>query len=282
MDYKDLAPAVHVIKRRVPFLRGNTGARFVFDTAFSKLFSVARLPLANRVIPYFRQNQTDLRCLPIAENIELPEGTPLPVNLLFRFIEEASHRTITEGGCLCRISCGCKNYPEDIGCLFLGDSSIEISDTINRELTVEEAKDHAGRAIAAGLVPMIGKVRFDNIIYMVRDRSRLLTVCFCCECCCVSRHLKQMKVEDFKEVYPRLDGVVVEVTDACTGCGKCADQCFVKAIDVSSGTAVISDLCRACGRCASVCPKDAIAIRIEDQGYIDLAYERIRSYVKHD
>lgn len=282
MADKKLVPAVMVVKRKIPFVRGKTGARFIFDTTFTNLFAMSRLPLASKIVPLFRRSQTDLRSLPLNENIELPEGAPMPVDLLYRFIEEASHRTITEDGCMCRISCGCEHYPEEIGCLFLGDSAIEIPEEINREVTVEEAKAHVKRAIDAGLVPMMGKVRFDNLIYRVSDRSRLVTICFCCECCCVARYLKKMKKDDFNMVYPRLDGVVLEVTDACKGCGKCVEQCFMDAINMSSGMAVIGEYCRACGRCATICPEGAIKIRIDDPDYLERAYDRIRSYAKHD
>ncbi|MBN2168731.1 MAG: hypothetical protein JW738_05760 [Actinobacteria bacterium] len=280
--FKNFAPAILLVKRRIPFLKGNRGARFIFDSMFSPAFSFARVPFMAELLPWFRRDKTDLRSLPLNQNIDLPEGVPLPTELLFRFIEEASHRTITEDGCMCRIACGCSNYPQEIGCLFLGDSSLEISESINREVTVEEAKEHARRAIDAGLVPMMGKVRFDNLIYMVKDKSRLVTICFCCECCCVSRHLREMKFSDFEEVYPRLDGVEIEVTGACNGCGNCADNCYMKAIRISSGKAVIGDYCRACGRCASECPEHAIEIKINDPEYLDKAYKRIRSYVKHD
>ncbi|MBN1289149.1 MAG: 4Fe-4S binding protein [Actinobacteria bacterium] len=280
--FKNFAPANLMVKRKIPFMRGNKRAKFIFDNTFSPVFSLARLPHMVEIVPWFRRDKTDLRSLPLNKDIDLPDGAPLPTDLLFRFIEEASHRTITEDGCMCRIACGCKEYPEDIGCLFLGDSAVEISEKINREVTVEEAKEHARRAIDAGLVPMIGKVRFDNLIYMIRDRSRLVTICFCCECCCVSRHLREMRIDDFEQVYPRLDGITVEVTGDCTGCGNCADQCYMKAISISSGKAEIGEYCRACGRCASVCPENAIKIEINDPEYLEKAYERIRSYVRHD
>lgn len=282
MFLKNFAPANMAVKRKIPFLKGNAGAKFIFDNMFSSFFRVARVPYLSRILPWFRRDETDLRSLPLYEDIDLPDGAPVPTDLLFRFIEEASHRTITEDGCLCRISCGCKDYPQDIGCLFLGDSSLDISEAINREVTVEEAKQHARRAIDAGLVPMMGKVRFDNLIYLVKDRSKLLTICFCCECCCVARHLKQMKFEDFDQVYPLLDGVQIEVTDSCTGCGNCAQQCFMEAIDIFSGKAEIGEYCRACGRCVSICPEDAITISIDDPEYLEKAYRRIRSYVEHN
>lgn len=280
--FKNFAPAELLMKRRIPFMRGNEKARSIYDSIYSPVLSVWKLPYLAEVIPWFRMDQTDLRSLPLNEDIDLPDGTPLPTDLVYRFIEEASQRTVAEGGCICRITCGCSDYPQDIGCIFLGDSAVEIPKSMTREVSVEEAKEHARRAIGAGLVPMIGKVRFDNFLYRVKDKSRLLTICFCCECCCSWRNFSEMRIDDFKQLYSRLDGITVEVTDACTGCGMCVEQCFIKARSISSGKAVTNEHCRACGRCASICPQGAIRIKIDDPAYLEKTYARIRSTVKHD
>jgi UDP-glucose 4-epimerase len=83
-------------------------------------------------------------------------------------------------------------------------------------------------------------------------------------------------------MFPRLDSIVVEVTDGCTGCGTCVEHCYIKAIEVAGDRAVIGEKCRACGRCASVCPSGAVKISIEDPEFLDRAYEAIRSFVKYD
>ena len=116
----------------------------------------------------------------------MPGNAPLPVELVDRFIEEASHRVIAKF-CGCRAGFDCEDYPHDIGCLLMGDSALEIKRFGCHEVGVDEAKAHLRRAVEAGLVPVVGKARVDNFIFDVKDRHRLLTVCLCCECCCVTR-----------------------------------------------------------------------------------------------
>lgn len=73
-----------------------------------------------------------------------------------------------------------------------------------------------------------------------------------------------------------MPGVTVRVTDACIGCGKCTkDTCFVDAIRLESGRAVIGDDCRGCGRCAMNCPEKAIQVSVEDSDVVRRAIERL-------
>jgi UDP-glucose 4-epimerase len=83
-------------------------------------------------------------------------------------------------------------------------------------------------------------------------------------------------------MFPRLDGISVEVNGECDGCGECVGRCYINAIHVHDGKAVIGERCRACGRCAAMCPAHAINVRIEESQFLDMSYERIRSHVKYD
>ena len=48
------------------------------------------------------------------------------------------------------------------------------------------------------------------------------------------------------------------ITDECTSCGVCADECPVEAISEGADKYVIdADLCTDCGLCADVCPVEA-------------------------
>lgn len=48
------------------------------------------------------------------------------------------------------------------------------------------------------------------------------------------------------------------ITDECTACGVCADECPVEAISEGADKYVIDpDLCTDCGLCADVCPVEA-------------------------
>jgi ferredoxin len=242
---------------------------------------LVRLPLVNRWHPWLKPGKTDMRWLPINEEIEMPRNSPMPLDLLDRLIEEASHRVIMDY-CGCRRGWRCRHYPVEIGCLLMGDSSLEAQRIPFREVGVEEAKRHARRAVDAGLVPIVGKARVDNFIFKIKDRHRLLTVCFCCECCCVSRFSSYVPVKYLEPTIAPLEGASIEVTEECVGCGKCVDHCFIGAIQLAGDRAVIGDYCRACGRCATVCPNDAIEVKVTDPQFLEKAYLRIRSYVKFD
>ena len=240
------------------------------------------LPLMDRWHPWLRPEKSDMRWLPINEDIRMQENMPMPVELLDRFISEASHRVIFDD-CGCRRAFRCENYPVEIGCLLMGDSALESKRKWPfREVGVEEARAHVRRAVEAGLVPVVGKARVDNFIFGIKDRSRMLTVCFCCECCCVTRFTAFAPVKHLDPVQPWLESVSVTFTDRCKGCGKCVEHCYIGAIEIVEGKAVKSELCRACGRCATVCPQKSIEIEISDPEFIEKTYERIRSYVKYD
>ena len=243
--------------------------------------AVTRLPGIDRVHPWVRPDKTDMRWLPINEDIVMPEDTPLPLAVVDRLIEEASHRVIIPY-CGCRDGLNCKNYPHDIGCLMMGDSAMEIERFPKREVGVGEAKEHVRKAAEAGLIPAVGKARVDNFIFGVKDRKRLLTVCLCCECCCVTRYTRFAPARLLEPTFPHLEGLSIQVTDRCTGCGTCTKHCYMEAIEVVDGRAVISDYCRACGRCADICPEKAIDIRIEDPDFVEKTVARIGSYVKYD
>ncbi|MDI6830409.1 MAG: 4Fe-4S binding protein [Actinomycetota bacterium] len=245
------------------------------------LRAAMKIPGLNRVHPWLREDKSEMRWLPINADIELPEDAPLPLALLDRFIEEASHRVIIDY-CGCREGWKCKHYPRDIGCLMMGDDALLIKRFPGREVGVEEARAHARRAVEAGLVPVVGKARVDNFIFDVRDRSRMLTTCFCCECCCITRYTRYTPAEWLDPIQPVLEGLTITVGDACTGCGKCVRHCYISAIEVRDGRAVIGKRCRACGRCAAVCPEGAISIAVDDPQFLEKAYAKIRAHVKFD
>lgn len=245
-------------------------------------YKAARLPFMTKLNPWFHPDKNETRWLPVNENLEADSSMPLPIELLDRFIDEASHRMVVDA-CVCRSIEGCKNYPRDIGCIMMGDGAMKGDlPLISREVTPEEAKAHARKAVDAGLVPMVGKLRLDSTLAAhVIDTRKLLTACFCCDCCCVTYNYRHLPLETLDPIISRLEGAVIEVTDDCTGCGKCIKKCYIQAITVPDGKAQISEYCRACGRCATVCPKNAIKVRLTDPEFLDKAYEKICAKVKH-
>ena len=49
-----------------------------------------------------------------------------------------------------------------------------------------------------------------------------------------------------------------KITDECTACGTCIDECPVEAITEGDIYKIDPDLCTDCGACADVCPVEAI------------------------
>ncbi|MHB8894069.1 MAG: 4Fe-4S binding protein [Candidatus Geothermincolia bacterium] len=267
---------------RAPIEMGKTPSMIRNSLKAGRLFfRTARIPVIGARHPFVNARKTDMRFVPVNESLAMPGDIPLPVSMLDTFIEEASYRSVVDF-CGCRVGFECENYPQRIGCIHLGDGAREAPKSVCHEVSIEEAKEHARSAIGAGLVPYVGKAHVDDYIYGIKDQARFMTICFCCECCCSARFLRDIPLKYLEGAYPRLAGVTVTVTDACEGCGKCVERCFIDAIEVAGGTARIGEYCRACGRCAIACPNNAIEIAIDDKDYMEKTLSRIRSRVKHD
>ncbi|TFG05062.1 MAG: hypothetical protein EU536_03165 [Promethearchaeota archaeon] len=126
---------------------------------------------------------------------------------------------------------------------------------------------------------MIGKDKLDVSWLNVGPDERLLTICNCCECCCLWRLLPDLD-ETLAKTVSRIPSVQVKVTDRCVGCGTCVDGvCFVDAIHIVNNRAWISNACRGCGRCVDVCPRNAIELLIGDANYVEKAIKHIGALV---
>ncbi|MDZ7295371.1 MAG: NAD-dependent epimerase/dehydratase family protein [candidate division KSB1 bacterium] len=223
-------------------------------------FMIGKIPWVNSVYPWTNPKKNSITYLPVNEHVAYREEEVLP-QTVHNLIDKAFVHVIMDR-CACRFGEGCQNHPVEIGCLFLGESALEMPENVRRRVSREEAHGHVERAISAGLVPMVGKVRYDNDAFMIPDRRRLLAVCFCCHCCCMMRYYKHLPASLLDQVMPRVEGFSLTVTDACVGCGTCTSYCGWDAIRIENGRAVHSDKCRGCGRCADRCPHGAVRITI--------------------
>jgi len=107
-----------------------------------------------------------------------------------------------------------------------------------------------------------------------------LTICNCCQCCCLWKILPVITPEIGCKV-SKMPGISVRVNDKCLGCGTCMKNvCFVNAIHVEDQHAVIDEqACRGCGRCVETCPNKAIEVIIEKSGFINDSIRRISDVV---
>jgi ferredoxin len=255
-----------------------------FPTRYFLALLARKVPPVRKLIDHFLFEGDAIIYLPkdnviqVNQPIAHAEETVLPSQIVERFIEQANYRWIMNK-CICRDSEQCKDYPIDLGCLFLGEAVLQINPKLGHLATKEEALAHLKRAREAGLVHLIGRNRIDSVWLGATPLDKLLTICNCCPCCCLWRVLPHLPPEISGNV-TRMPGVTVTVTDRCVGCGTCTrGVCFVDAIRLVDGRAVIDEICRGCGRCVEICPQHAIELRVEDSTFVEQAIARLTSLV---
>ena len=254
--------------------------------SFPGRFLVARLtkvPVIERIMDRWLFEGDDIMYLPrdqviqVNRPIDMTEEMVLPSQVVEHFIDKANYHWIMSA-CLCRDAAKCKDYPIDLGCLFLGEAALGINPQLGRCVTKEEALEHVQRCRDAGLVHLVGRNKLDTVWLGIGPGNKLLTVCNCCPCCCLWRVLPHVAPQIGAKI-ARMPGVTVTVTDQCTGCGICTeDVCFVDAIHLVNDRAVISEACRGCTRCVDVCSQEAIEISI-DARFVEDSISRLSPLV---
>ncbi len=231
--------------------------------------------------PWFDQKKSNMYWIPVNEEIEQTgEDVVLPYEVVSKFIERSSHRVIVDF-CGCRQAFKCSKHSAEIGCLMMGEDAKQISNKLSRSVSKKEAMAHLEKAVDAGLPPHIGKARVDDFIFGINNTNRLLTVCFCCECCCLTKWEKYVPAEIRNKISRKLDGLQVWIdSDKCVGCGDCVEHCYLDQILFSQKKAVISDDCRGCGRCAAACSQKAIRISLNNPDFINNTIKSIEAYVE--
>lgn len=243
-----------------------------------------RVPIVSGIVDRMLFDGDDIMYLPrdraikVNRSIDRPDEMVLPSSVVECFIEKANYHWIMDS-CICRDSMNCENYPIDLGCLFLGEATLGINPKLGRRVTRDEALAHVGRCREAGLVHMVGRNKLDSVWLNVGPGEKLLTVCNCCPCCCLWRILPHIASRIGNKV-TRMPGISVTVNDRCVGCGECAQNiCFVGAIQMVDGLAVIGEECRGCGLCVSVCPQEAIEISVANEQFVEESVRRLDSLV---
>jgi len=247
-------------------------------------------------IPVFRpimerttdpENSNTVR-IPINESLGTYENESIPLAVLEYFINKASHVYIFSM-CPCRSMAKCENFDQSIGCMALGNGALRMN-TFGRIGTKEEALERSRLAVAAGLLPSLGRVKGDTIVYRaLPEQGDLMHICFCCPCCCVEAFVEESP-RYLKGKYPKMEGVSVTVNeDLCKSsvneglCNKeCLEVCIYGSMNVVEGVAVVDwenkNRCKRCGRCERACPTGAITITIEE-GAVDRVIARIETSV---
>jgi len=260
--------------------RGRKSVEFFARTSRYKnaMFKMLDVPVLGPILKRVMDAEgTSFTYIPVYEGVEVSGGTALPASIVEHFINEACHHVILNY-CLCRKGLDCGNYDVDLGCIFLGDGAREIDPEVGRHVDRTEALAHHRRGVAAGLAPVVGKVKIDAIGLGVKKHGRLMTICHCCPCCCLTGGVHHAP-RDVRDILVRLEGVRVEVNGDCSGCGECVEACIFKQISLTGGRAVVGEECKGCGRCAALCPEDAITITVDNPAYVEQCIERISAFV---
>ncbi len=256
--------------RRGPVMRpGMKGLEYIFR--------LGRIPLVRRLNPWMDAAKNEMSYVPINKSLDTG-STVLPPQIIHEFIDMTPYHVVSET-CGCRLAQRCEHFPDTIGCLFMGASAPALSPGTMKTVSREEAHRHVESAISTGLTPVIGKIRVDNFIFLERDRERLLSVCFCCHCCCMMGYFRHIPSRRLNEVMRPIEGLSIRVTDACAGCGACIGYCRFGAITIRDGRAVHNEFCRGCGRCERYCPNGAISITLDNPHFKEDVIRRISTYV---
>ena len=171
--------------------------------------------------------------------------------------------------CLCREANDCKDYPHDIGCLFLGDAGrVIVKHDLGRQLSYEEAMAHVDKAAAAGLMGQAVWVEVEQLLWGIRNdqMDKFLEICFCCPCCCIAVRLARNATAAERHRFHPAGWTAVPDRTKCTGCGLCVsgpNGCPVEAISFGEDGKVCIDQekCVGCGICKNRCKPGVIKIK---------------------
>ena len=261
---------------------------FIVNRIFNWRFWIAELTkkseFAKKIVDKLLFEEDEIVVIPntinINKKIEAEKSEFLPTDIIKDVIRRCDDIVIMNT-CLCRTSNNCKDYPHDIGCIFLGPTTKKIPRNICKEASVEEALKQVDMADEAGLSHIIGRNKIDTVWMNVRPGKGLLTICHCCPCCCLWKVYPNLNSE-ISDKLERLDGVKVKLhEDKCRHCKKCLDNvCMFKAIDLKDNKITIdSQICKGCGLCANTCKFEAITIEYDDRT-IDNVVNRIENLIE--
>ena len=145
---------------------------------------LTRIPFLGKLAKRLLFEDDDIVFVPINESIDPEENIALPSDVVRHFVKVAGHRWIMNE-CICRAAKKCEDHPIELGCIFLGEAVLGINPALGRLASVEETLEHVDKCEEAGLVHLIGRNKLDSVWLNVKPADKLLTICNCCNCCCL-------------------------------------------------------------------------------------------------
>ncbi len=234
--------------------------------------------VAKIAMPFMSEKNFNVTHIPINTEISGLDNSYLPTLVLEELINRSAHRVIIKR-CTCRDERQCSDHAIESGCIQLGAGTEEIDPRIANHISKEEAIEHMHSCVADGLIPMIGRVKIDNLIWGVKDRGKLLAVCFCCRCCCTVLNSGKYLPEDVANRIVRLKGLEIRTDHhKCSLCQTCVDACFMNSLSIENGKVIRdNNLCKGCGLCVSNCPEKAVYSEINN---LDETIDELQSRIK--
>jgi hypothetical protein len=104
------------------------------------------------VRPLFNSTENESIILPVHQAVRAEESVVLPPAILEPLIAKSDARVLLHR-CICRHAEHCATYPEELGCLFLGEGATRIHPSMGRSVSTEEALAHTRTAMEKGLFP---------------------------------------------------------------------------------------------------------------------------------
>lgn len=228
---------------------------FIVNYIFNWRFRIAKLTKQSKIIRKIIDKglfeDDDVTVIPntikINKTIEAEKSEFIPTDILKEVIEKIDDIVIMNS-CLCRTSNNCKNYPQDIGCIFLGPTARKIP---------------------------------QNLCHKASKKEGLLTICHCCPCCCLWKVIPQLD-DKISDKMHKLDGVEIAIDNSkCIDCMKCLNEiCMSEAISFKDNAIQINqNKCRGCGLCVNICKQNAITLKYNDKS-IDSIVNKLQNLVE--
>ncbi|MHA1376255.1 MAG: indolepyruvate ferredoxin oxidoreductase subunit alpha [Promethearchaeota archaeon] len=235
-------------------------------------YVLSKIPIFRKLVTQ-RVSENDFGAfIPINKVLGTYESQIIPLKVIKHFIDKASN-IVKMNDCPCRAYHECKDYRIDLGCMHMGNDTLNFPSPHFRSKVIskKEAVEHVKLCIEDGLIPLLGRAMDEAEGFGVPDTGHFLSMCFCCPCCCINGTLVQEASKGLTTMFNRMDGITVKVDeDLCVGCEECLEVCIFNGMEMHDGKAVVNQAtCLGCGRCETICPQEAVSITITDTSYVD-------------
>jgi UDP-glucose 4-epimerase len=288
--------AARIVDKKLNVYYKNPVLSVIFKDRDASAIAIGRFPFYRelskiQVGPQIEDEEKDTRenyghYIPVNLPIGDFENVPVPYKVFEYFINKASNIVLRT--CPCRERYECKNHSIELGCIFMGDDTknMVLPEGHGYVATKEQALEHLNKAMAEGLVPLLGRnVAEAEGGHGVEDTGKFLSGCFCCECCCIA--VKYAQYGTFSgtgmggDNTGTMKGMTITVDeDKCIGCEKCIETCPFNLRVLKDGKSFVdSKRCVGCGRCLKVCPENAISFDVQDPELINKFISKIESIV---